>query len=126
MASTFAEFDEAKEDWLSYAERMERYFIANDIKEEKRRAFLLSVRGPGLYQLIKDLVAPDKPSERSFENPRPSTIVQRFHFHSRAQGPMETTSLAVLRRFAVHCNLKDILTICYGIDYGTHDHRRDF
>ena len=108
MASTFAEFDEAKEDWLSYAERMERYFIANDIKEEKRRAFLLSVRGPSLYQLIKDLVAPDKPSERSFENPRPSTIVQRFHFHSRAQGPMETTSLAVLRRFAVHCNLKDI------------------
>ena len=61
MASTFAEFDEVKEDWLSYAERMERYFITNDIKEEKRRAFLLSVRGPSLYQLIKDLVAPDKP-----------------------------------------------------------------
>ena len=87
MASTFAEFEEleAKEDWLSYAERMERYFIANDIKEEKRRALLVSVCVPSLYQLIKDLVAPGKPSERSFEqlvelidthkNPRPSTIV---------------------------------------------------
>ena len=80
---------------------MEQYFIVNDIKEEKRPAFLFSVRGPSLYQLIKDLVAPDKPSEQSFENPRQSTIVQRFHFHSRAQGPMETTSVAVLRRFAV-------------------------
>ena len=62
-----------------------------------------------------------KPSERSFEqcvelinthkNPRPSTIVQRFHCHSRAKGPMETTSeyVAALRRFAVHCNLEDIL-----------------
>ena len=68
MASTFAEFDEAKEDWLSYAERMEQYFIANEIKEEKRRAFLPSVCGPSLYQLIKDLVAPGKPSEQSFEH----------------------------------------------------------
>ena len=98
MANTFAEFDEVKEDWLSHAERMEQYFIANDIKEEKRRAILLSVCGPSLCQLTKDLVASGKPSERSFEqcvelidthkNPRMSTIVQRFHFHSRAQGPM--------------------------------------
>ena len=53
-------------------------------------------------------MAPGKPSERSFEqlmelidthkNPRPSTIVQRFHFHSRDQGPTETT-----------CNFEDIL-----------------
>ena len=121
MASTFSEFDEAKEDWLSYTERMEQYFIANDIKDEKRRAFLLSVCGPSLYQLIKDLVAPGKPSEQSFEqlvaliethkNPRPSTIVQRFHFHSRAQGPTETTSeyVAVLRRLAVYCDFGEIL-----------------
>ena len=40
MANTFAEFDEVKEDWLSYAELMEQYFIANDIKEEKRRAII--------------------------------------------------------------------------------------
>ena len=100
---------------------MEQYFIANDIKEEKQQAFLLSICGPSLYQLIKVSVAPGKPSEHFSEqlvelinthkNPKPLTIIQRFHFHSRAQGPMETTSeyVAVLRRLAVHCNFGDIL-----------------
>ena len=69
-------------------------------------------------------MAPGKPSERSFEqlvelidthrNPRSSTIVQRFHFHSRAQGPTETTSeyVAVLRRFAVRAIWRIYWTIC--------------
>ena len=50
MASShghIGEFNSQLEDWRSYTERLQNYFIANDIKSEaKQRAFLLSVRGP--------------------------------------------------------------------------------
>ena len=86
---TFCEFDSANEDWTSYTERLQQYFMANEIvAEEKQRAILLSCCGPHTYQLIKNLAAPAKPPEKTFVeivklvkdhlNPRPSTIVQRF------------------------------------------------
>ena len=40
-------FNPANEDWVSYTERLEQYFTANDIKAEeadKRRAILLERR----------------------------------------------------------------------------------
>ena len=90
------EFDRGAEDWAAYCERLEQYFLANDVEDaDKQRAILLSVCGAGTYQLIRNLVAPDKPSEKTFgaivtlvrdhHNPPPSAIVQRFKFHSRSQ-----------------------------------------
>ena len=49
MASNghMGEFNNQLEDWRSYTERLQNYFIANDIKSEaKQRAILLSVCGP--------------------------------------------------------------------------------
>ena len=43
---TVGEFDSGRETWVSYSERLEQYFIANDVAgEEKKRAILLSVCG---------------------------------------------------------------------------------
>ena len=53
------EFDQSKETWVAYAERMEQYFTANDIAyPAKQRAVLLSACGATTYQLIRNLVAP--------------------------------------------------------------------
>ena len=90
------EFDRRAEDWTAYCERLEQYFLANDVADgAKQRAVLLSVCGAGTYQLIRNLVAPDKPTDKSFAaivklvqdhyTPPPSAIVQRFKFHSRSQ-----------------------------------------
>lgn len=51
-------YDQAKEDWLSYAERFEQFVIANDLKEEKMimSVFLTSV-GSKVYNLLRDLLA---------------------------------------------------------------------
>ena len=89
---------------MSYTERLVQYFVANGISEEgdKRRAILLSSCGPTTYQLLRNLVAPGKPTDKSFtqivelvrdhHQPRPSTIVQRFNFHTRSQKPGEKIS----------------------------------
>ena len=60
-------FESSSEDWTSYTERLQQYFIANDVaNEDKKRALLLSNCGPQTYQLLKNLMAPAKPSGKSF------------------------------------------------------------
>ena len=75
-AATFPEFDDSKEDWLSYTERMQQYFVANTVSEDRQRATLLSTCGPVTYQLIKDLIAPEKPTTKTFEE-----LVQLVNAH---------------------------------------------
>ena len=89
MAATIGSlepFDNGRESWTEYVERMEFFFVANDIQEAKKKAVLLSVVGAKTFKLIKTLLAPQKPSDKSFEQlvqlvkdhecPTPSPIVQ--------------------------------------------------
>ena len=132
-------FDSSQEDWLSYIARVQNYFVANDIAEDKaakRRAILLSVCGVSTYRLIKSLAAPAKPEEVSFENlvklveghhnPEPSATVQRFKFHSRCRQPAETVStyIAELRRIAEHCKFDNLNSmLCDRLVCGIQDPR---
>ena len=114
------EFDQSKETWVAYAERMEQYFTANDIADPaKQRAVLLSACGATTYQLIRNLVAPGKPADKSFaevvhlvqthHSPPPSEIVQRFNFHSRSQRDGESIAQfdSELRKLSEHCGFGD-------------------
>ena len=87
------EFDADVEDRVQYTDRLAQYFIANDIGDaDKQRATLLSVCGPKTYGLMRSLVSPAKPSDKTFNelcvliqehlHPKPSPIVQRFKFNS--------------------------------------------
>ena len=84
----------------SEPERLEQYFAANEITDNnKKRAVLLSVCGAKTYKLIRNLVNPRKPTDKSFVelvnlvknhlNPRPSSIVHRFKFNNRFRQPGE-------------------------------------
>ena len=65
--STLREFNPTREDWTSYAERLELYFTANDIvTEKKQQSILLSVCGAETYRLIRNPVASTKPTEIFF------------------------------------------------------------
>ena len=87
------EFDCTKEDWTQYVERLDHFFVANDITDEgKKRAVLLSVVGSSTYALLRNLVQPAKPGEKTYAelvstlkdhyNPTPSETVQRSRFNS--------------------------------------------
>ena len=59
-------FIQGSEDWLTYIERLDQYFIANTIVEAgKQWAILLSMCGATTYQLIRDLTFPDRLSEKN-------------------------------------------------------------
>ncbi|CAC5416659.1 unnamed protein product [Mytilus coruscus] len=75
------EFDDISEDWIQYTERLNHYFIANNIE-------------------ITD-----------HQNPKPSSIVQRCKFNSRSRQPNESVSqfVAELRQISEHCVYKATL-----------------
>ena len=122
MLGKFEEFDSANEDWLQYAERLGHYFVANKIDNvERKRAVLLTVIGATTYKLLRSLVAPQKPGEKSYEeliaaltthfSPTPSPIVCRFKFHSRCRQPGESVAVFVsqLRSLSENCGFGDTL-----------------
>jgi len=61
-------FDETSDDRNAYVERVEQYFIANEIKDEKRVAVILRLMGNKTYGLLRNLCAPAKPSSLTFKD----------------------------------------------------------
>ena len=108
-----------REDWVSYTERLEQYFAANDVEDAvKQRAILLSSCGADTYQVIRNVVAPGKPTDKTFSElvelvtayycPKPSVIAQRYAFHQRSQKEGEATAefVAELRKLSEHCKFE--------------------
>lgn len=91
-------FKPSQEDWQSYVERLDKYFTANDVAD----AILLSSVGPLTYRLIGNLLAPDKPTDKTLKEivdvvrdhhqPKPSVTMQRFTFHSCTRQVEESIS----------------------------------
>ncbi len=68
MATTFGQIQEfcpETESIEAYLERIELYFVANDIAENRQVAVLLSVIGGRNYTLLRNLLSPAKPSEKT-------------------------------------------------------------
>ena len=56
------------EEWATYIERLEQFFIANKIAEAPRKvAVLLMVIGPKAYGLLRNLLASAKPADKEFD-----------------------------------------------------------
>ena len=116
------EFQPDNERISAYLERVQMFFQANDIAEEKQVPILLSVIGGKTYALLSDLLAPVKPSTKSFKDlqevlqrhfePKPVVIAERFRFHQRNQTSGESIAdyVAELRRLATHCKFGDYLS----------------
>ena len=68
MLGKLEEFDMATgKDWTQYIERMEYYFQANKITEgDTKRAILISAMGEKAYKLMRSLISPAEPNDKSF------------------------------------------------------------
>jgi len=108
--------DETQEKWETYAERVEQFFVANNIDEDRQVPTLLSLIGSKTYTLLRDLLSPDKPATKSFQeivtilqqhlSPKPLEMAERFRFYKRNQREGETVLayVAELKKLATHCN----------------------
>ena len=116
------EFDHSLQDWTQYCERLEKYFLSNDVKDAtKQCAILLSVSSSATYRLVRNLVAPAKLTDKLFNNivelvhdhytPKPSMIAQRFQFHCRSQKEGESIAkfTAELRQLSEHSQFEAVL-----------------
>lgn len=117
MIGTLTAYEAKELTWEEYCEILESFFEANAIDDgDKQRAILISVVGPTTYKLMRNLLSPEKPSSKTYQqlkllmynhfSPKPSEIVQRYQFDSRSRQPTETVSeyVAELRRLAHDCN----------------------
>ncbi len=116
------EFNSTKCTWEEWCEIIEHALVASGItNNNKRRNALLSSCGTETYQLIRAVVQPDKPADKTFDElvtllkyhftPKPSEIVQRFKFHSRSRkvGERIVSYVAALRKLSDGCNFGDNL-----------------
>ena len=107
-----------------YLERVELYFCANEVKREKQVPVFLNLLGRETYALLRNLVSPVKPAEKSLNElmdalrghfePKKLVTAARFQFHQRQQqaGESVSTYLAELRKMAVPCEFGDSLSEC--------------
>ena len=58
-------FDATLESWESYYERFEQFVAINKVTDGDLVPCLLSVVGPKTYGLLRTLIAPDKPKDKS-------------------------------------------------------------
>ena len=117
-----SEFDNSKETWCTYIERLESFFNVNDIAEGKKSDFLVSVMGSETYGLLKNLMAHTNPSTKPFSelvktlgdhlDSQPTEMGERFRFGRRIQNGGESVAsfVAELRRLSLHCGYGENLS----------------
>lgn len=108
------EFDVENETVTAYLERVELYFDANDVADDKKVPVLLSNIGAKTYGLLRSLAAPKAPKEKTLDEikkllkshfePTPSVIAERYRFHRRDQAAGETIAdfVAEIRKLTTH------------------------
>lgn len=114
-------FDLNDDNWSLYIERLEQYFLINDVKDALKVPMLITLVGGATYELLVTLCSPTKPSEMKFDDitklmknhlqPAPSILAERYKFRQRTQARAETTTeyAAVLRKMARTCNFSTVL-----------------
>lgn len=60
-------FDPEEESWTEYKERLEHYFLENDITEAAKKSVSIAVVEAKTYKLLTNLCKPQQPVELDFE-----------------------------------------------------------
>ncbi|GFT72185.1 uncharacterized protein K02A2.6 [Trichonephila clavipes] len=120
----FDKFDEENENFDSFLERFETYLDVQNVPIANRAKVFVSSLSAKLYQLLKNLLAPDIPSDQTLDKlkdalkkhltPKPLIIPSRHKFLNRKQTEGEgiSTYIAELRALAMNCDYdKDMLNI---------------
>lgn len=61
------EFKTKKEPWSAYMERLAQFLEANDVAKGKKVAMLLIGMGATTYGLLRNLVQPNKPKDKMYD-----------------------------------------------------------
>ena len=114
-------FDPEVESVVAYLERVELFFKANKFEDNSKVAVFLTLIRPSNYALLRNLLAPVKPADKSldalmqalrcYHEPKKLLVAERFKFHRRQQTATESVTeyVAELRKLATHCEFGEHL-----------------
>ena len=110
------------ENITEYVERLNEYFIANDIIDgRKKAAIFLTVIGQDAYSLLKNLLSPAAPNTKDYRvltetlvnhlQPKPICIAERYKFYGAKQEAGEPLNdyIARLRSMTLYCQFGGFL-----------------
>ena len=115
------EFDCSSTDIDSYFERLHAFYRANNVRDSAKVDVFLSVVGPKMYKLLKSLIAPTLPSDKTIDElyqtlkrhvqPTDSVISRRARFYTRKQKDTESVTdfVAELKLLAAECEFDAFL-----------------
>ena len=83
------EFKSEDETIEAYLERMQLFIDANSIKDDKKVGVLLSVIGSKIYGILRNVLAPEKPNEKTYDQ---LTAALKAHFNPK---PVVITGLGL-------------------------------
>ena len=121
VLGSLGEFHPKSDNISSYVERVQLYFEANAVEEDRKVAVLLTVIGAEVYETLRSLLAPDRPRDKPFDallqvlkkhyEPKPLVIAERFRFYQRGQKLGESIAefVADLRRLSIRCEFGEFL-----------------
>ena len=115
------EFNPETDSLTAYVERVKLFIQVNRIEDARKVPVLLSVIGGKTYDLLRNLLSPTDPKDKTFDElvealkghyePKPLVIAERFHFHKRNQAAGESVVqfIAELWRLVRYCEFKTFL-----------------
>ena len=135
LIGSVAEFDPSSESFTAYLERLDQFFVANDIGKcaddataavvraanQKKVAVMISVIGKKTYSTLRDLCNPENPPKKTFEalcellqqhfKLKRLEVAKSNRFHRCCQEENESVSVysARLRHLAATCNFGEFL-----------------
>lgn len=107
--------------FAAYEDRLNQFFIINEVKPEQKTAYFITLMGAEIYELLTTLVAPELPSTKSYDDlmvilhthfaPKRSKHAERYRFYMAVQDSDETISdyIVRLKTLARTCNFGDYL-----------------
>ncbi|XP_044760766.1 uncharacterized protein LOC123318216 [Coccinella septempunctata] len=115
------EFNPAISEWSIFKRRIDNYFVANTITDEKRKgAILLNVLSEEAYKLVFNMCLPEEPETKTHKvlsdlltnhfKPSESVFAARYKFYTAKKGSTETAKewAARLRNFAAQCQFNNL------------------
>ena len=108
-------YNENQEPFVNYASRVQLYFTANKVADERRRQIFLACCGPRTFAIAVNAVSPKKVEEATYDEiitalkahykPKTLIIFERYKYNSRVQGQGESIADFVN-------GLKDLVRTC--------------
>lgn len=121
VVGTIPTFSQSVDDWKTYSEILDQFFIVNGVDDEKKSAFLISCIGIETYKTLRDLCHPVLPKDKPFTelseilrkqfSPQVAIFRERTNFYNAKQSPNEnvTAWYGRLKRLSVDCRFGDTL-----------------